>query len=346
MSTPQRETVTVCLPVFNCAQYIRAAVESVLAQDYPDWTLLISDNASTDGTWEILNALSHPRIKLHRQPQNLGVVANWNYLLEQAATEFVCFLGADDYFYPDHLRRKVDLLRKFPEVPFAHGPVDFVDEVGKPLKRLEGASESGITPLKRGVNEREAAADAGAARAGAIGGSGFEPAKGSLRRLLQINHINITSVMFRRQALVESGLRFDSRLRFFIDWQLYVELMLRYPGAAWDNQATAAYRVHAASDARQNVRSARWALESRQFFLASFQERAADWSRLGFDSLTEGRRMTADLWALAFQQWRRGNKVEAREAWSMFRKFHGFGTVAKGLGPWLGRGIRGNSQNG
>jgi glycosyltransferase involved in cell wall biosynthesis len=303
--------VTVCLPVYNCAPYIRQSVASVLAQDFADWTLTVADNASTDGTWEILNSFHDPRIHLHRHPTNLGPVPNWNYLLDHARTELVCLLGADDFYYPQHLRRKIDLLRQHPEAPFAHGGADFVDAGGQVFQPAELLESPRI-----------------------------EPAAELLRQLLRSNSVNITSTLFRLQALRAHNLRFDARLEFFIDWLLAVELLLQFPYAVRDSQSTAAYRVHGASAAQQNLHRARWALESREMFLASFAEHPDAWCRRGIDLVAESKQMTEGLWRLALQQWRRGQGAEARQAWRLFRRFHGPAVVARGLGGWLAGGLR------
>ena len=126
--------VTVCVPVYNTARYIKVCVESVFAQDYADWRLLVADNHSTDGTWEILSSLNHPQLQLFRHPQNLGATANWNFSLRQVQTEFVCFLGADDLFYPHHLSRKIALLQQTPAAPFIHGLADVIDTDGAPFQ--------------------------------------------------------------------------------------------------------------------------------------------------------------------------------------------------------------------
>lgn len=303
--------VTVCVPVWNCAPYIRQCVESVLAQEYPHWILAIADNASTDGTWEILNTFRHPRLQLYRHPSNLGPVANWNFLLDRAETEFVSILGGDDFFYPNHLRRKVILLQQHPEAPLAHGGADFVNAAGDLLQPAERLPS----------------------------GSRIEPAREMLQRLLRSNYVNTTSILFRRQALRAHNLRFDPRLLRFIDWHLVVELMLHFPYAVCDSEPTLAYRVHAGSGAQQNRRSARWALESREFLLLSFDAHPEAWAQLGFDVLAESRRRTADLWRLAFRQWRHRQPEEARQAWRFFRQFHSPAAIIRGLGPWLVDGI-------
>lgn len=303
--------VTVCVPVYNTAHYIKQCIESVFAQEFKDWVLLVSDNCSTDGTWEILQRFRHPQMRLFRQPQNLGPVANWSFLLEKAETDYVCFLGSDDYFYPNHLGNKVRLLDQFPEAPFVHGSADFVNEMGVPIRPGHVVEQSQLT----------------------------EECTEGLRRLLRGNYINITTVVFRTMSLKKHGIKFETRLRLFIDWHLYVELMLYHRLIVHDRQTTLAYRIHPVSDTQRNLKSYEWAAETSENFLLAFEKHPQEWARLGFDTRAMSRQMTSKLWALAFQQWRRGNQNDARKAWQTFRRFHSPAYIVRDLLPFVWRGL-------
>ena len=114
--------VSVLLPVFQTEQYIGEAIESVLNQTFTDWELVISDNASTDRTVDVVKRYEDSRIRLVRQPRNLGMVANWAWVAREGRGELGCVLGADDVWEPAHLERKVGLLARHPEALFAHTP--------------------------------------------------------------------------------------------------------------------------------------------------------------------------------------------------------------------------------
>ncbi len=302
----KRPLITVCVPVYNTASYIRQCIESVLAQEFKDWILLVSDNCSTDGTWEILQEFQHPQIRLFRQSQNIGPNANWNFLLEKVETDYFCFLGSDDYFYPNHLANKVRLLELHPQAPFVHGPADFVDETGKPIPK---PPESPL-PLT-------------------------EQSRSVLQGLLAQNYINITSVVFRKASLNALGLKVDRRLRFFGDWHLYVELALFHPYILFDCQTTAVYRIHAMSDARQNIRSFAWAMEAQDHLLASLAEHPGEWKSLGFDTLAESKRLTERRWVLALKQAANGQFGNANQAWRGFRKFHTASDIIKDIPRYI-----------
>jgi glycosyltransferase involved in cell wall biosynthesis len=100
--------ISIITPVWNGLPYIKECVESVLAQDFQDWELIIGDNASEDGTSEYLRTLNDPRIKVFRHEKNLGAYKNFRFLYNTATAPIYTALCADDYFYEGGLRKIVD----------------------------------------------------------------------------------------------------------------------------------------------------------------------------------------------------------------------------------------------
>jgi Glycosyl transferase family 2 len=109
-------TVTVSIPTYNRSAYLREALESVLTQSFEDFTVLVSDNGSTDGTREMVEeyARADARICYHRFPKNQGLASNFRYCTCQPETEFVALLPDDDLWLPHHLASAVDALRSVP----------------------------------------------------------------------------------------------------------------------------------------------------------------------------------------------------------------------------------------
>jgi glycosyltransferase involved in cell wall biosynthesis len=96
-------TVSIGMPVFNGEQSIRVALDSLLEQSYSDFELIISDNASTDGTEQICReyAARDQRISYVRQQTNLGAEANFKYVLHEASGEYFMWAACDDTYSPD-----------------------------------------------------------------------------------------------------------------------------------------------------------------------------------------------------------------------------------------------------
>lgn len=97
--------ISVYMPTFNRSQMLQRAVASVLAQDYPNFELLIVDDCSSDDTWEVLNKLyaDNNRIRLFRQDKGQGACAARNLAIKAAAGDFVTGIDDDDEFLPNRL---------------------------------------------------------------------------------------------------------------------------------------------------------------------------------------------------------------------------------------------------
>lgn len=95
---PPKPQVSIGMPVYNGAAYIREALDSLLAQTFKDFELIISDNASTDDTQAICEeyARRDPRIRYVRQGENKGVLANFQFVLDQAKGDYFMWAAADD----------------------------------------------------------------------------------------------------------------------------------------------------------------------------------------------------------------------------------------------------------
>lgn len=107
--------VTIAIPTFNRLAYVRQAIESALAQSYPELEVIVSDNCSRDGTAEAVSALRDARLTVLRQSRNLGMIGNWNACLEHATGEFFLLLSDDDYLEPDAIANLVQAILNAPD---------------------------------------------------------------------------------------------------------------------------------------------------------------------------------------------------------------------------------------
>lgn len=90
--------ISIVMPTYNRLKYLREAVDSVLAQSYTEWELIISDDGSEDGTREYLRSLSDPRIRVYFQNSNLGQFGNFNFLFQKVEYAIAQILCDDDIF--------------------------------------------------------------------------------------------------------------------------------------------------------------------------------------------------------------------------------------------------------
>ncbi len=132
-STPR---VTVFIPVYNRKHYITTAVESILAQTYTDFELLVLDDGSTDGTLDALANCHDPRLRLERNPRNLGLPSTRNRGLELAQGEYIALLDSDDKAWPQRLARQVAVLDQRPDLVQIGAACDFMDAEGRLRSRV------------------------------------------------------------------------------------------------------------------------------------------------------------------------------------------------------------------
>ncbi len=109
--------VSVLIPTYNYAHILDVTIQSVLAQTYTDFELIIVDNCSADNTVEVVEKyLSDARVSFYRNEKNLGLTGNWNRCLELAKGEYIKYLCADDKFHPQILEKYVPIMDSHPQV--------------------------------------------------------------------------------------------------------------------------------------------------------------------------------------------------------------------------------------
>src|SRR5271155_1124204 len=107
----QDPLVTVAIPTFNRVGLLKDCVFSALAQSYKRFEVLVSDNASTDGTPEFLATISDPRLRVVQQKSNIGLNGNWNACLTAAKGEYIVFVSDDDWVNLDFLDGCIALVK-------------------------------------------------------------------------------------------------------------------------------------------------------------------------------------------------------------------------------------------
>ncbi|TNC28611.1 glycosyltransferase family 2 protein [Amycolatopsis alkalitolerans] len=122
--------LSVGLPVYNGAEYLAESLDALLGQSFEDFELIISDNASTDGTEEICRtyAAKDSRIRYIRLPQNIGAAPNHNFVFDEARGELFKWASHDDLYGRDLLLRCVEALDERPEMILAHSWNAIIDE--------------------------------------------------------------------------------------------------------------------------------------------------------------------------------------------------------------------------
>src|SRR5215218_1807285 len=201
--------VSVVIPCYNQAHFLGEAIESVLAQSYKDFEIVVVDDGSPDNTSEV--ASRYEEVRLVRQ-ENRGLAGARNRGLEKAEGEYVVFLDSDDRLMPEALEVGVRELDAHPECAFVAGHYKNIAANGAPR---------GVPARPRGGGDRYLS-------------------------LLRDNYIMMpASVMYRRRVFGEVG-GFDSSVDAAADWDLYLRIARRFP-VHHHGGLVAEYRQHGAS---------------------------------------------------------------------------------------------------
>lgn len=113
--------VTVLMPTYNVAPYVREAIDSVMQQTYTDFELLVIDDCSTDNTVEVVRNIDDPRIHIVQNEKNVGLAENLNRGLSHITTEYVARMDGDDIAEPFWLEREVAILDNHPDIGICSG---------------------------------------------------------------------------------------------------------------------------------------------------------------------------------------------------------------------------------
>ena len=207
MTEPAR--VAICVPSFAAERFLAEALDSVLAQTETNWEMVVVDDASQDGSFEIAQqyAAADPRITAFRNPENLGAAATWAAAVAATTAPYVKLLCCDDAIRADCL-----------ELQLAVFDADIGGQLGLVAAQRQLIAEDGTIIRKRhGLMGLKRSAST-------IG----------LRQLVEAMFRTGTNplgepstVMFRRTALDEAG-GFDPNWRYVIDLKAYVEIAKRY----------------------------------------------------------------------------------------------------------------------
>ncbi|CAN5950466.1 unnamed protein product [Sphagnum jensenii] len=140
-------TVSICLPVYNGANYLAQAIESALAQTFEDFEILIANDCSTDETPEIIEKYKKQdsRIRSWTNPKNLKLFGNYNACIEKSESKYVKLFAHDDLFHKQTLERMVSVLEEYPHVNLVSTARCWIDENGD---RIEPDSEIAAKTMK------------------------------------------------------------------------------------------------------------------------------------------------------------------------------------------------------
>lgn len=112
--------ISVCIPTYNRCARLQQTIGLLLNSKFADFEIVISDDASTDGTWDMLRQITDPRVHCYRNDQNLGGWPNWNFVVRKATAPLIFRMDDDDYVDDEFLGRMVALFHAHPGMMSAY----------------------------------------------------------------------------------------------------------------------------------------------------------------------------------------------------------------------------------
>ncbi|MBL7850013.1 MAG: glycosyltransferase family 2 protein [Cyclobacteriaceae bacterium] len=180
---------TVVIPTYNRAHSIRVALDSVLAQTFTDFEVVVVDDGSKDDTASVVREMTDPRIRYYYKDNGERAAAR-NYGVAQANGRYVNFLDSDDEFYPNHLQAAFDFLSG-KSIEVCHFGYDVKDPNGKVLRVVKS-----VDSINRQI----------------VGG----------------NVLSCNGVFAKREVLQKHGFNEDRSLSSLEDWELWIRLCSRF----------------------------------------------------------------------------------------------------------------------
>lgn len=209
--------VSVIMPVYNGADYIIQAVDSVFRQEIP-LELIVIDDGSSDGTEEVLTAYQgRENFRYYKNKKNMGVAGSRNRGVKEARGEYIAFLDADDWWEDGKLSHQLEVLKTTDAVLCC---------TGRELMNPDGSSAGKYITVKEKISYRE---------------------------LLKHNSINCSSVLIKREAALEFPMEHDDSHEDYLTW---LKVLRKFGYAAGINQPYLKYRLSEGGKSRNKWKSA------------------------------------------------------------------------------------------
>lgn len=126
------ELISIIMPTYNCGRFIKESIDSVLAQTYSNWELIIMDDCSTDDTKSVVHTYNDPRIHYLSNEHNMGAALTRNRALREAKGRYIAFLDSDDLWMPEKLEKQIAFMETNGYAFTYHDYIE-IDEASKPL---------------------------------------------------------------------------------------------------------------------------------------------------------------------------------------------------------------------
>ncbi len=247
--------VSVIIPTYNYGKYIEKAIDSVFAQTYRDFEIIVVDDGSTDNTREIIETRYKDKVRYFYQ-KNKGAPAARNKGIKESRGEYLAFLDADDWFAPENLKYKVKVLDNNTDIGWIYSDWYYIDEKGEIIDKASN---------RYSFHDRKLEGD--------ISSELFSGG----------NYITTDSVLLRKQCFEKVG-GFDEILPAFQDYELWLRVSLCFE-VNFINEVLVYYLVHPNSISSQKINHSKASIEIAKKHETVFIQKLGKirWKRLKAD---------------------------------------------------------------
>lgn len=228
--------ISVCIPTYNGAEYLRECLDSILAQTFTDFEVLIVDDQSSDETIAISQeyASLDERIKVVQNPRNLGLVGNWNRCAELASSEWIKFVFQDDLIAPTCLEKMLAVAEPDSAIVFCRRDFIFEGNVSEQTKQAYAkvAFPEAFLPASISISPQEIST-------------------ATLKHFGK-NFIGEPTVVMLRRSVFERFGAFNPNLIQWCDWEFWIRVASN-TGIVYVPESLATFRVHGKSTTSANI---------------------------------------------------------------------------------------------
>lgn len=273
----RRVTIDIVMPFYGDPEHLKQAVKSVLAQNDPDWRLVVLDDCYPH--WDAepwVRSINDPRVSFERNPQNLGVSGSFNRSIDLADAEYVTILGCDDRMLPNYVSTVKRALDRFDRPSFVQPGVRVIDDDGNPSYPLVDRVKTWVRPKVQMDGE-------------------LLSGEGVLTTLLRGDWSYFPSICWRRDVLEKH--RFSKEFEITLDLVIKTDILLDNGSLVLLPDTVFEYRRHAESASSYTAKDGTRFDEERAFYHAASERlQARGWLRAARAART---RMTSRLNALS-----------------------------------------------
>jgi glycosyltransferase involved in cell wall biosynthesis len=225
--------ISVVIPLYNHEQYISDCIHSILNQSYPPYELIIINDGSSDGSEKIVQSIKDHRITYRYQP-NQGAPRTLNQAIRLSQGQFVSILNSDDIYHPERFNEFIRIFENNKSLKALFSDMEYIDELGAFIKRKDGFADNYFRLKSDEIS--------------------FKEDDDILLHLLSGNFFATTSNLFCSRD-VFSELGYFSQLQFTHDYDFFLRLCYRYPGAvSYIHKPLLHYRYHPRNTLKVNHR--------------------------------------------------------------------------------------------